>query len=217
MAIAFDTAVNQSVASGTNTLAMTIGAGANYLIVFALVLSGTTTATWNGVAMTQSGTTATTVASGFKLYAYYLAAPATGTHNIVVTQSGATTLYIMGLSYSGVAQTAPEASAGFNPAGAATSLTQTVTSLTDNAWGVCFGVNDQGSYAAGTGSTLRGTVMDAAVAAFDTNGPKTPAGTISMTQTGGNSSNLGGIIFAIAPSGIVASTPHLLGLIGVGV
>jgi hypothetical protein len=102
-------------------------------------------------------------------YAYYLANPATGTHNLVSTASAATSgNYLMGLFYSGAAKTGqPDAFATNAPSGFATSLVQTLTTVANNAWAACISVNDQGSLAASTNSTLRGTTMDAAVGAFD--------------------------------------------------
>ena len=211
MAIALDTAVSQRVSSGTNTVPMTIGASANYLVVHVVVLSGTVSVTWNGVSMTQVGVTATSAANGYKSYSYYLAAPATGTHNIVATQSGSTTLYVMGISYSGVAQTAPEAAVASNPSGGATSLVQTITTLTANAWTTCSSTNDQQppNLTASTNSTLRGSVMDNSVGAFDSNGPIASPGSFSMTQTGGSSVNRMGIILSLAPLASTASAPDL--------
>jgi hypothetical protein len=108
--------VNQS-AGGTTSLAHTVGSGATVLIVSLQIWNNGSTAagasgvTYNGVSMTkatnQTGSTGT--ATGFfYVEQWYLASPATGTNNIIVTVGTKTDkLGIAGVSFTGSDTTTP--------------------------------------------------------------------------------------------------------------
>lgn len=106
MAIAFDAKSTVGFDSSSQTLSHTCS-GADRLLVVAIVIDGTETVTaitYAGVSMTQL----VTVAPGnFRIYLFYLLAPATGANNISVTLSGNQDVGIMAASYTGVAQSSP--------------------------------------------------------------------------------------------------------------
>jgi hypothetical protein len=220
MAIAFDTALHQKVTTQTNTVSITLGASANYLLAFALVFpTETATApTWNGVSMTQFAQV-TSGGLGFVMYGWWLAAPATGTHDLVSTQSlnVGHTFYLMGLSYAGVSQSAPDTSNSFSGTWTSSPQTQILTTSANNCWMATYVLDDQSGLTASTNSTLRSVILDGAVGGFDSNGPITPAGSFSMSQTGTTGSTVayGAVSAALAPFVVVTSVPSL-SLLGTG-
>lgn len=149
----------------------------------------TTGVTYNGDALTLINK----VMDNYRwLYLYYLVAPDTGTHNIVVTNSTGSGILGMAASYTDVNQTSPidNSAIGDNATGA--SLTTNITTTADNAWLVGGGTAAYGGIAAGANTTLRRTNgVNTGSALFDSNGAKTPAGSYSLiiTASGGNLGN----------------------------
>lgn len=76
-------------ANGTVTISMTLGAGSQ-LSAQAEVNNPTVTlsATWNGSAMTQTLNVSNTTTDA-NVYVWHLTNPSSGTHNLVISQSGA--------------------------------------------------------------------------------------------------------------------------------
>jgi hypothetical protein len=120
----------------TTTTSITIAANSNRALVVHVYTAGSaytiSGATFNGVAMTQIGSAYTFNANTNNYaYTFYLANPASGTSNLVITVSGST---VVGDYYSvyNVAQTSPEASnvvqdsRGF---GQTSPVTKTVTTI----------------------------------------------------------------------------------------
>lgn len=206
MAIAFDIAATKYTASGTtNTQTIVPSGSANFLVVFTMVPIARTVSgvTWNGVALTSIDTQNT---SFFKLQAWYLKSPATGSNSLVVTANASTEIYAGAMFYSDAnTTTQPDVSGKQNNA-SGTTITQTVTTATDNAWLACCTLADGGGLAASTGSTTRGSILNTAFGVFDSNGAKSPAGSYSMLQTMNNANNAG-IIIGIKPS-VAANTTN---------
>lgn len=204
MAIAYDNAVaGEDNTAGTSiTLALNVGTGSDRFLVAGVgtgVSGGVyrvSGVTYNGDALTQRvGTIAPQ--SNFVHGLWYLVNPDSGNNNLVANFSASASLSWMGAaSYTGVAQTAPEASN--SGTGAGTTEVGSAVSTSDNAWGVMWGVNNGTNLNASTGCIERADGVRGSI--FDSNGPKTPAGTISMTFTGAND-NHGFLAFALAPSG----------------
>lgn len=117
------------------------------------------------------------------LHLFVLAAPTPSTTaNMVFTRAGtANDFHAWALSYTGAKQSAqPDAQSS------AASLTGTVTTVDDNSWGIMVARADNAGLAPSTNSTERSTPDGYdAWGVFDTNGPKTPAGSLSMVCTGG--------------------------------
>jgi len=199
MAIAFD-AASHSRATGAAALTFAHTCSGTFRGLFVGVIGDTTSdlvtgVTYNGVAMTQVNKVKAT--GGRWNYLYYLAGPATGANNVVISAS--TSMYIEGnaASYTGVLQTGqPEANATGSNASAAT-LGVAVTTLTDNAWVVNSALGQAGTITAGGGTTQRATDL---VGAFqDSGGVVTPASgkTLNISQASANC--ISGIVAAIAP------------------
>ena len=207
MAIAFDAAVGgEDNTAGTSiTLSLTVGSGSDRMLVVGVGTGVTggiyrvSGVTYNGDAMTQRVGTIAPQAN-FVHGLWYLINPDSGTNNVVASFSTSASLSWMGAAaYTGVAQTAPEASN--SGTGAGTTEVGSVVSTSDNAWGVMWGVNNGNSISASTGCTERADGVRGSI--FDSNGPKTPAGSISMTFTGTND-NHGFLAFALAPAAAAA-------------
>lgn len=198
MAIAFDIAATKYVSSGTtNTQTIVPSGSADFLVVFTMVPIARTVSgvTWNSVAMTSIDTQNSTA---FKLQAWYLKSPATGSNSLIVTANASTEIYAGALFYSGTnITTQPDVSAKQNNA-SGTTITQTVTTTVDNAWLACCTLADVGGLASSTGSTTRGSILNTAFGVFDSNSAKSPAGSYSMLQTMNNGNNTG-IIIGIKP------------------
>lgn len=182
MAIAFDAATGSSTTGTSLTYSHTCSGSNRALIVHYVTDTSNdlvTGVTYNGVAMSFIGRVQSPSSRWTGIY--YLAAPATGANNVVISASGSAYLEASSASYTGVKQTGnPEANAS-NTGASVTSLSGTVTTITDNAWLVMGGHAAAGSQAAGTGTTRRhiGTVS----AFFDSNGAKSPTGSYSLQQT----------------------------------
>src|SRR3990167_2930414 len=108
MAVVFDALSSGAVDANTITVAHTC-TGSNRLLVVGIGIDGAQTVsagypTYAGVEMTQ---VATFAPGNFRIYIYYLVAPATGANNIVCNFSAAQDIGLVAVSYTGVAQTTP--------------------------------------------------------------------------------------------------------------
>lgn len=140
--------------------------------------------TYNGVAMTLITKTQGDGADSWN-YLYALVAPDTGTHNIVVsTSTTQDEINVVAASYNGAKQTGqPDAYVINNQTSSVTSITPTLTTLTNNCWLVSLFVNGYGgAITAGTGTTLRVTATQARKL-MDSNGSVGNAGSYSLNAT----------------------------------
>lgn len=200
MAIAYATKTQQKVAGGnaTNTFSHTISGSDTILFVAVSNENGgaMTGVTYNGVAMTEIGTGQGT------LHLYYLINPTAGANNVVATRATTTNdFHAWALSYTGAKQSAqPDAHSK------ASSLTGTVTTVADNSWGIMVARADNAGLAPSTNSTERSTPDGYdAWGVFDSNAPKTPAGSFSMVCTGGG--GVSNVMATFSPS--VASATQI--------
>ncbi len=134
MAITFDAATGNKVASGTtNTWSHTVASSQSNQILVVSVDSGASISgiTYNSVAMTQL--TSITYGGSEILSLWYLVAPAQGAHNVVITASGTTFIVGVSASYYNVAQTSMFGTAVTN-SGTGTASTNTVTTSNTNQW-----------------------------------------------------------------------------------
>jgi len=150
--------------------------------------------TYNTVAMTlvdkQAGT------STNYSYLFYLTAPATGAHNVVISASSTCTIYSDSASYTGAKQSAqPDSTNKGTSTGATLALSTTVVAT--NCWLVASGCDFDG-LSAGTGMTLRQT--SGADAIGDSNAV-VGTGSQSMTWNVATTTNpTSGVIASFAPS-----------------
>ena len=217
MAIAFGTEVQTSVANGTavaTTGSITVSGSDTIGFVFIenQNTGGITSVTWNGVACTLIDSQQDpNVTIG---YLYYIVNPTTGVISVTRANTGIS-MAVFATYYTGARQTGiPDNST--KGSGIAGSLTGTLTTVADNCWTVMVVYGDNGSLAASTGSTARGTNLLANTAnCFDSNGPKTPAGSTSMSATFGAGSNYNYVMASFAPSGGTVAAREFM-LMGVG-
>lgn len=113
MAVAFDATANGYIEGASSlTISMTVGSGANRaLVVFATCLNSTdflasATVTWNGTSM-GSPVVSTSTGTQNATYAWVLVAPASGTHNVVITPSGSAYINAEVASFTNVNQSSP--------------------------------------------------------------------------------------------------------------
>lgn len=209
MAIALGSATTGSVAGNTSlTFSSPSISGSNKLLVLAVYgvrASAIATPTHNGNNMSIINSVRN-VESNRRLGLYYILNPANGVSNISVsvTASGSpTNILAVASFYTGVKQQAPEVTDGLIATG--TSISDTITTLTDGAWVIGAGAETggTGTVSASTGVTSRGVIgdsgNDSSVMLGDSNGPKTPAGSYTMTFGAGSTANMGIIVASFAP------------------
>ncbi len=213
MAIAFDavSGFQQVGAPATSiTLAHTIGAGSNMMLVVGICeTSGSSdtvlsSVTYNGVAMTRFPNGF--AAKNARVWMYYLANPASGTHNIVATFNASLVPSVGGISYSGVSAI-PDGGANNTSGPGASSVTVNLTTTADNCWTVGLAHADGASPSYTSGVTARGTLSNDNNKLADSNAAKTPAGVYSMVFSATNSS-FEAILVSLAPF-TVADTPSV--------
>lgn len=203
-----------STSNTTNfTFAHTCSGADRYLVVIAGCQSTPpSTITYNGVAMTLISS----MGSGTNANVFVLAAPSAGTNNVSVTVGSAFATRAASASYTGVSATGnPDTSHATDTGGAAVTVTDTITTLTDNSYIVGFGQyqSASGALVAGAGATQRqnsgssGSYSPFGI--FDSNGVKTPAGTRAMTLNVSASSGRM-VLFQIALKPAIATQAGLL-------
>lgn len=193
MAIKFN-AVSVGASTGTSPLTWshTNASNSNRLLVVAISVGATTSpncsgVTYNGSAMTLLGSARST--STIQATLWYLLNPSTGANTISATVTGTGNLTANGAatSYYNVKQSAqPDAVAG--NIGSSSVATLSVTTVADNSWVVGF-VTANGVTTPVAALTSRQTFNNSGGTVFksnlqDNNGPKTPAGAITVNWTG---------------------------------
>lgn len=178
-----------SVGTGTVTNSFTNTAG-DILVVSTQNDSNSSSDTINSV--TDCGTSMTQVGvrqsagTGQATYTWILQNAPTGACNIVVayTETGSgNAIAVSAASYSGAKLTGqPEAQNG-SSSGSATTVTPSITTLTDNAWVIIVFTNFHG----GTVTTTNGLTVRTTISAgqlYDSNAPIHPAGSYSSAFSG---------------------------------
>ena len=185
MALAFDAAVDGGSTTGTSRTFSHTCSGSNRLLIVG-VRGGTTAdgdvitgVTYNGVSMTKIF--GNEPLGNRWTYLYYLINPASGANNVVISASASINISGAASSYTGAYQSS-QPDAYTNNSSATSPLTTTNTTLIDNCWNVLVVVSNTGQ-AASTGSTQRTIDGAGTFGLYDTNGAKTPAGSVSMTVT----------------------------------
>lgn len=205
--MAYDT----TVLSATDTTSVTVGSNADRLLCCEVIsTSDPSGVTYNGVSMTLM--LSDVIASIYRRNYYYLVAPATGTHDLVI--SGTTTLGMTAHSLYDIHQASPiRTSITLNSVtGTANSRTlATVVGDTVVDWFAVSGgadpVSDSGSDA---GHTIRTYAAGGLVIASATTEASTTSTYVEYTWSGSFSSGLVSVAFAAA--GVVGSATAALGL-----
>lgn len=204
-AIAYDT----SSASGLKTTAQTktwlhTCTGSDLILFVGFFGKGTdniTGVTYNSVAMTFVNKIQ--LPSDRYIHLYYLIAPDTGEHSVLVSEDPVDYLSGFSVSYTGVRQSSQPDDYTTKSQASTASMTTTVTTVADNCWTILLvKKNATGQPVAGTGSTLRQEANDLGI--FDSNGVHTPAGEADMEVTFPSSSTFVSVMASFAP---VAAEP----------
>lgn len=167
--------------------------------------------TYNSVSLTNVN--GVQIPSSRFMWIYYMVAPATGAHNVVVSASESVSLRSYAATYSGAKQSSQpdgnNTTTGTNPN---LTISNTITTTADNCWMIMYLNDDQGAitYSTSTGDTIRLNNDGGGMCFMDTGGPITPAGSNTMTLTGTNGSR-GGLAVSFSP--VVASTGNFLSLL----
>lgn len=196
MAIAFDAATNSfSGTSGTSyTFSHTTSGSNRFLVVYAGVplTDIITGVTYAGVSMTLAQKNQT---SGDRwLYLYYLANPASGANNVVISSSGSDALLGSASSYTGVLGGYDNSSTG---TGNASSITTTLTTVADNCWTACI-VQTLDTVSAGSSTTAR--AQSGGRGLYDSNAAITPAGSTSLHVTINSSQQFAWCMISFSPT-----------------
>lgn len=201
MAIALDSTSNgTNIVSPNGSWSHTCSGTDRYLFVF--VNQNASSVTYNSISMTKLLTVPATNCT-----IWGLASPTTGTNTVLVT-SGSNCQGIS-VSYTGVGQTGqPEANTTTNTGSAAVTVSNSVTTITDKAWVIGFAIRggSTNSMVAGSGATQRAVracsiTFGSGISIYDSNAPKTPAGSYSMTvNTDSGSDQLLLTSFSVFPS-----------------
>ena len=210
MAIAFDAASEDKVASGgttTLTYSHTCTGTDRFLYVAVTLInhSATPSVTYGGVSMTAVYTRVAAFSTTWTHSGFYLANPASGANNVVVTgggTSGTNSIRSGCVSYTGVDQSSPILAN--NNASAATGKDMTISLTTTSAgWAIISGANVDAVFVAGTNTdTLRASY--GGLCDIDDSDNDITAGTFNtqMTYTiAGDGRGYGGIAIAILPAG----------------
>ena len=171
--------------------------------------------TYNGNVMTQLVKRQRSDSAQVWQYLYYIldsGMPTSGNAADVVATVSQRSQYSYGgcASYTGVNQSAPEASGGVDSAGTATTVT--LTTIADNAWLVGFAFNSGGQTVTASTNTTEFNTILAWGRMFDTNAAQTPAGSHSMAVTHSNTllpvflaASIAPVAAVVTPSSVLAS------------
>ena len=181
-AIAFDAASSGT----TGTISHTVS-GIDRLLVVA-AFSDTSITSWRPVSsITYNGVNLTKItsreANNLRMELWYLIAPDTGTHDIVITWGGPAGKGGGGISLTGVAQTGQPDASG-NSGGISASCSVSITTVAANTWGVGAHVWEGTGYTLTVGSGQTERFQDTTGVSFaGSTEPKTGAGTLTMSYT----------------------------------
>ncbi len=216
--IAFDAASSGASGTGTatgQTVSHTVTG--TETILFTCVQSGTAntpiTATYNSVSMTSLGAADT---GGYHGEAYYLIAPTSGTHNVVVTLgTGTNVIAVANASYTGAQQSGvPEAAATTSTGGGAGTMSTSTTTVAANAWAIaCFGGSANAAITATTGTADAEGHAAFVQSAVISNGPVASPGATTLAVDFHAGTSFGtAVAFSFAPAAGGGSTfkPALL-------
>jgi hypothetical protein len=219
MAIAFDASSEGNRATNlTQTFAHTCTGSNLFLLVG--VLSGAVeivnSVTYNGVALTKLDGGKINHAANFNLDLWYLPAPATGTHNVVITMNSSSDTMGVAVSFTGVKQTGfPDAYNNYTSTTGNNPKTETLTTVDANCWMIWFGLDEfSETETAGSGTTLRQKNLGYGGVFFaDSNGSVGGAGShsLNMVPGGGSGDWMNDMVVSLAPVVVAGDLAALIG------
>jgi hypothetical protein len=205
LSIASDTSgIDRNGTGATLTTAYTTGALANGLMIVGnLHNSGDhiTATSYSLVGMANSNKANTR--GGMEAYIWWLAAPASGGHNVVSTSDGTAGEVDHGIAtYSGAKQTGFPDSSVSDTTSNTTSSTFAFTTVADKCWAFIIYTPNNATVSVGTNATLlQNNIPTGDMAIFDNSGHGaiTPAGSFSMTCNASSATQSRGIGVSFAP------------------
>jgi len=221
MAVSFDASTAGNAGAVTSlTISHTTATGDNRLLWLSVILLDTTiddfsAATYNGTSFFANQVTEVLSAVAIRrLATFYMIAPDTGTHDMVVTIDGTTT-WLRGVvaTYQGVAQTSPVDVSDSVESTAGTTQTLALTTTVDNTWLVGLFDAVSAGITAGSNTVLRAACTNDEPVHADSNSAQTPAGSHSLNFTESGSGNRKFILgAAIKPATASSSIKSINGL-----
>lgn len=220
MAIAFDNAVQSDANSVTQNLySHTCSGSSRILFVGVSFATGTDISgvpTYAGVNMVLVNSIAVGGTAFNKMYLYYLVNPASGANNVVINNTGvANFIYACSASYTGVTQILPIDASATNSA-VGSSVTESVTTVSDNDWLVCYvgqATTATGNLSGGANTTAR-LLANGWNTIGDSNAAQTPPGSYSQTINVSTAELLGMVVAAFIPA--TATKVSSLATLGAG-
>jgi len=164
--------------------------------------------TYNGVSMTFLRGDTGSVGTRTRTEIWYLAAPATGANTVSVTAAGATECSGGAVSFTGVNQSTPnDVAGGAGATGTSTTASQSITTVTDNAWTFAvLKVHNNNTITIGGGDTQ---IWDDTYASVNgeasgsrSASAKTPAGSKTMSWTLSPSDDWAISVTAVRPASL---------------
>jgi hypothetical protein len=208
MAIALDNATASFPGGVTGvTFAYTTSGTNRVLIVVTSTSSPTVSTTYNGVSMSQIVQSAPTSPCGRYDTLFYLANPASGTNNVVVSGGGTNGLVYYGaVSYTGASQGASPDNSASTTNASETVNTNTITPSAANCWHVA--IFETSNPSQGTNVGTQRAIANTAFGIYDTNGTITAgvANSLSVSQSGAVCDNSVGVTIAPFVSTAVTAT-----------
>lgn len=214
MAIAFDANAMGGVANPGTSLTWSHTCTGSHRMLFVAAFGPTSGAnaitgvTYAGVAMTLVTTVRTP--SNTLTYVFALANPASGANNVVVSASSSVLIGGTSNSYTGCAGTIDNHATGTNTP--VMTLTTAVTTVANNCWTFIAFRSTAGTNTAGSGVTNR-TGTSIGFLLGDSNAPKTPAGSVSMTVTNSTNAGLSAILVSFAPFVPIVASGQMMDLL----
>lgn len=212
MAISFDAAATKYESGTVSSTDLSFTNAGNILVVMTRAYDALHTVsgiTYNGVAMTQSGT-----GDGLgtdTMQRWYLLSPSVGTANITVSLSIPGRVDIGAISLN-LAQQSGQPDAAGSATGNSTTATRSITTVANNTWSImaAFSNGATGAWTSGTNCTVPvgGSINDRVAIGYG--GPKTPAGAFSQTINVASTGGWGVEQISIVPSVITNSGSFLL-------
>jgi hypothetical protein len=206
MAIAFLNEVGNGYNSGGGdlTVAGTVNPGSNlYMVATIHAFDSTSIASvkWNGTALTQVGSWIRYGSANDWLGTFILANPDIGSFNLVIDRTDSNRNAVACGVWSGVLQTGQPDASTSTSSNSATTLGTSLSSVADNCWHIFTLGENQASPSSTTNVTKRSENTTAGTIYLgDSNGPKTPAGSVSQDASWSGLTACAVIMLTLAPA-----------------
>lgn len=155
--------------------------------------------TYAGIAMTLINKV-TGSGSVRSTYLFGLAAPATGSHSVVISASASTFIGSLAASYTGVKGSTTPDNSGTGVNASTASFSKSLTPVSDKAMVIGFFKNDVSDPTAGASTTLRAHQATGGMGMCDSGTPVSPAASTTLTLAASGATAWSGHIVSLAPA-----------------